>query len=98
MGCLPIVLMLIFSLTIVIRFLGSQFNSVNRLFRVFSIVLTETQLPVLVKIKEFLENNLGFDLYSVNKLNSTSAIAINTIKKEIIVSPLHRSLLKTFVF
>jgi LAGLIDADG endonuclease len=38
------------------------------------------QLPVLVKIKEFLENNLGFDLYSINKWNSTSAIAISTHK------------------
>ena len=44
---------------------------------VFGLVLTEKQLPVLEKIKEFLTNNLGFDSYSMFKLNSSSAIAIN---------------------
>jgi LAGLIDADG DNA endonuclease family/LAGLIDADG endonuclease len=47
---------------------------------VFSIVLTERQLPVLVKIKEFLIQNLGFDSDSIWKLNNTSAIGINTQK------------------
>jgi hypothetical protein len=50
------------------------------LIPVFSIVLTERQLPVLVKIKEFLINNLGFDNYSIWKLNNTSAMGINTQK------------------
>ena len=44
---------------------------------VFSLVLTEKQLPVLEKIKEFLVNNLGFDKYSKAKLDSSSAISIN---------------------
>ncbi len=43
----------------------------------FSLVLTENQLPVLEKIKEFLINNLGFDKYSVAKLDSSSIISIN---------------------
>jgi hypothetical protein len=32
---------------------------------VFSIVLTERQLPVLENIKKFLIQNLGFDDYSI---------------------------------
>lgn len=47
---------------------------------VFSIVLTERQLPVLEKIKEFLIYNLGFDDNSIWKLNNSSAIGINTQK------------------
>jgi hypothetical protein len=43
---------------------------------VFGLVLTERQLPVLEKIKEFLSNNLGFDSYSLFKLNFSSAISI----------------------
>jgi LAGLIDADG endonuclease len=50
------------------------------LIPVFSIVLTERQLPVFVKIKEFLINNLGFDNDSIWKLNNTSAMGINTQK------------------
>lgn len=46
----------------------------------FSIELTGVQLPVLLKIKEFLENSLGFDPYSLYKLKNSSIIAINTIK------------------
>ena len=42
----------------------------------FSITQSETQLPVMEKIKEFLENNLGFDKYSMFKLKSSSAITI----------------------
>jgi LAGLIDADG endonuclease len=49
----------------------------NDCVAVFSLVLTEIQLPVLIKIKEFLINDLGFDSYSKFKLNSTSAITIN---------------------
>ena len=44
---------------------------------VFSIKLTETQLPVLIKIKEYLENNLDLDLYSIHKLKSTQIIMIS---------------------
>ena len=49
----------------------------NDLVSAFSLVLTEKQLPVLEKIKEFLVNNLGFDKYSKAKLDSSSAISIN---------------------
>lgn len=49
----------------------------NDLVSAFSLVLTENQLPVLEKIKEFLVNNLGFDKYSKAKLDSSSAISIN---------------------
>ena len=44
---------------------------------VFSIKLTETQLPVLIKIKEYLENNLDLDLYSIHRLKSTQIIMIS---------------------
>lgn len=43
---------------------------------VFSLVLTEKQLPVLEKIKEYLYNTLGFDKYSMEKLKYTSSIGI----------------------
>lgn len=49
----------------------------NDLVSAFSLVLTERQLPVLEKIREFLVNNLGFDKYSKAKLDSSSAISIN---------------------
>lgn len=47
---------------------------------VFSIKLSETQLPLLLKIKEYLENNLGFDTYSMHKLKSTSILSIRSEK------------------
>lgn len=40
-------------------------------------MLTEKQLPVLEKIKEYLTSNLGFDSYSKYKVNNSSAITIN---------------------
>lgn len=43
---------------------------------VFSIQLTESELPLLLAIKQYLENNLGFDSYSRYKLNSSSIINI----------------------
>lgn len=39
--------------------------------------MSERQLPVIEKIKEFLFNNLGFDSYSLLKLKCSSAITIN---------------------
>ena len=59
---------------------GSFFLRRDNLTPVFSIENTGVQLPVLVKIKEFLENSLGFDKYSLYKLKNTSTIAISTIK------------------
>lgn len=59
---------------------GSFFLRRDNLTPIFSIENTGVQLPVLVKIKEFLENSLGFDKYSLYKLKNTSTIAISTIK------------------
>jgi len=44
---------------------------------VIGITLTEIQLPVIEKIKEFLINDLGLDWYSKIKIRLTSIIAIN---------------------
>lgn len=43
----------------------------------FSIGLAEIQLPVLEKIREFLESNLPFDKYSIFKLKNSSCFSIN---------------------
>jgi len=48
------------------------------LIPVFSIRLSKTQLPILVKIKEFLEDNLDFDLYSMHKVKNTSIFSITS--------------------
>ena len=42
----------------------------------FMVALTQIQLPVLEKIKEFLESNLLFDKYSMFKLKNSSSISI----------------------
>ncbi len=47
---------------------------------VFSIEITGVQLDVLIKIKEFLEKSLGFNLYSLYKLKNSSIIAVTTVK------------------
>ena len=47
---------------------------------VFSIVLSYTQKPVLIKIKEYIINDLEFDENSVFKLHNSSNIAINDQK------------------
>ena len=44
---------------------------------VFAIQLIERQLSVLQKIKEYLINSLGFDTYSLYKLQHSSSIVIN---------------------
>lgn len=59
---------------------GSFFVSRTDIEPVFSIELSEEQYPMLVKIKEFLEYNLGFDKYSLFKLKSSSIISINKQK------------------
>jgi Cytochrome c oxidase subunit III/LAGLIDADG endonuclease len=61
---------------------GDGSFSLNRanLYPIFSINLTESQLPLLIEIKKYLENNLGFDAYSKQKLNSSSIIAIGKTK------------------
>lgn len=59
---------------------GSFMLCRSDLIPVFSIVLTENQKPVLVKIREFLLNNLGFDPYSKYKIENTSVMGINRQK------------------
>lgn len=62
---------------------GSFFISRTDIEPVFSIELSEEQYPVLLKVKEFLENNLGFDKYSIFKLKNSSAISINKQKSRL---------------
>lgn len=59
---------------------GSFFLRRDNIVPTFAIELTGVQLPVMLKIKEFLENSLGFDPYSLYKLKNSSIIAINTAK------------------
>lgn len=59
---------------------GSFFLRRDSITPTFCIENTGVQLPVLLKIKEFLENSLGFDVYSLYKLNNTSSVDISTIK------------------
>jgi hypothetical protein len=59
---------------------GSFFIRRDNLTPIFAIEVTGVQLPVLVQIKEFLENSLGFDKYSLFKLNNSSIIAVSTKK------------------
>jgi len=59
---------------------GSFFLRRDNIVPTFSIELTGVQFPVMLKIKEFLENSLGFDPYSLYKLKNSSIIAITTVK------------------
>ena len=59
---------------------GSFFLRRDNIVPTFSIEVTGVQLPVMLKIKEFLVNSLGFDTYSLYKLKNSSIIAINTVK------------------
>ena len=58
---------------------GSFFIRRDSLIPTFSIELTASQKPVMLKIKEFLESNLGFDKYSIFKLNNSSTISITMV-------------------
>lgn len=42
--------------------------------------MSESQLPLFIKIKEFLSNNLGFNFYDKIKLENSSALAVNVQK------------------
>ena len=57
---------------------GSFYLERDRFRPVFQLSLTEIQLPVIEKIKEYLESNLGFDEYSMFKLKHSSVISIGT--------------------
>uniref|UniRef100_UPI001FA78B4A hypothetical protein n=1 Tax=Ciborinia camelliae TaxID=647257 RepID=UPI001FA78B4A len=59
---------------------GSFFLRRDNIIPTFSIELTGVQFPIMLKIKEFLENSLGFDPYSLYKLKNSSIIAITTVK------------------
>ena len=59
---------------------GSFFIRRDNLTPTFSIENTGVQLPVLLKIKEFLESSLGFDKYSLYKIKNSSIISITTVK------------------
>ena len=59
---------------------GSFYLSRSEFEPVFSITQSEIQLPVIEKIREYLENNLGFDKYSIYKLKCSSAMAIKIDK------------------
>lgn len=65
---------------------GSFFLRRDNLTPMFSILNTAVQLPVMLKIKEFLENSLGFDMYSSYKIKNTATIAIATVKARTINS------------
>lgn len=52
----------------------------NDLKPTFGICLSELQLPVIIKIKEFLAQNLGFDTNSIWKLEQTAGMSINAQK------------------
>ena len=55
---------------------GSFFISRTDIEPVFSLSATDEQYDLYLKIKEFLVANLGFDKYSLVKLNSSQTIAI----------------------
>ena len=59
---------------------GSFFMRRDTFTPVFSIELGGVNLDILVKIKEFLEKSLGFNLYSLYKLKNSSIIAVTTVK------------------
>ena len=59
---------------------GSFFIRRDTLTPIFAIEVTGVQIPVLVQIKEFLDNSLGFDKYSLFKLKNSSIIAVTTNK------------------
>jgi hypothetical protein len=59
---------------------GSFFIRRDTLTPIFAIEVTGVQISVLVQIKEFLENSLGFDKYSLFKLKNSSIISVTTNK------------------
>nr|YP_010470476.1 LAGLIDADG endonuclease [Inonotus hispidus]UVF37964.1 LAGLIDADG endonuclease [Inonotus hispidus] len=59
---------------------GSFFLRRDNLTPIFSLENTAVQLPVLLKIKEFIEASLGFDTFSLYKVQNTQIIAIASRK------------------
>ena len=60
----------------------------------FALVLTEVQLPLLLKIKEFLIKEFNLDEYSLFKMNNTSTINLNYNKARNNSKPSYRLLIK----
>jgi len=65
---------------------GSFFLRRDNLTPIFSLENTAVQLPVMIKIKEFLEASLGFDTFSLYKVKNTQTIAIDSRKARTINS------------
>lgn len=61
---------------------GSFYLRRNPIRPGFQILLTAAQEPLLAKIKEYLENNLGFDQYSLWQIQNSSVLSI-THKKAV---------------
>jgi len=59
---------------------GSFYLSRTKMVPTFSIELSEIQFSLILKIKEFLINNLNFDKYSIHKLRLSEIISINKLK------------------
>lgn len=59
---------------------GSFFIRRDNLTPIFAIEVTGVQIALLVEIKEFIENSLGFDKYSLFKIKNSSIIAVRTNK------------------
>lgn len=60
----------------------------------FALVLTEVQLPLLLKIKTFLIKEFNLDEYSLFKMNNTSTINLNYNKARNNSKPSYRLLIK----
>nr|YP_010714075.1 LAGLIDADG homing endonuclease [Fuscoporia gilva]WDD39638.1 LAGLIDADG homing endonuclease [Fuscoporia gilva] len=65
---------------------GSFFLRRDNLTPIFSLENTAVQLPVMLKIKEFLEASLGFDKFSLYKVQNTQIIVIASRKARTINS------------
>lgn len=63
----------------------------------FALVLSENQYFVLLKMKEYLLENLGFDEYSLFKLSITSSISIDYQKGRNNSKPSYRILIKNIL-
>lgn len=66
---------------------GSFFISRTDIEPVFSLTSSEEQLPLFEKIKEYLEDSLGMDKYSLFKSQSTKSISLSKIKAREIGKP-----------
>lgn len=66
---------------------GSFFISRTDIEPVFTLTASEEQFILFEKIKEFLMENLGFDKYSLFKLNCSQVISINKVKSRDIGKP-----------